>query len=314
MSALAVLAIDAGQTGVKTRLLRDGRTDDGLTLPGVRTDAPLAPQFADAVHRAAARAGAPIGVVAIGASGLVDARADADALLALTADAGVERVLLAHDSVTSYLGSLGDTRGAVVAAGTGVVALAVGRTRIARIDGWGNIMGDAGSGHWIGREVLDAVMRAHDGRGAPTALADVVRERWPDLEAAYIDLQSDPDRVRVVASFAERAAALAASDETAARIVRRAADELALSAATGLDRVRDEGDARTGFTVGVIGGVFRSDAVRERFAQTLAERWPGAGVIVPQGTGLDGAAALAALPSTHALHAAITVASPVHAG
>lgn len=313
MTAPAVLAIDAGQTGVKTRLLSDGRADDAVTLAGVRTDSPLAPQLADAVHRAAARAGKPIGVVAVGTSGLVDARADADALLALTADAGVERVLLAHDSVTSFLGSLGDTQGAVVAAGTGVVTLAVGRTRVARIDGWGNIMGDAGSGHWIGREALDAVMRAHDGRGDPTALTDVVRERWPELEGAYIDLQSDPDRVRVVASFAERVAELAASDETAARIMRRAADELALSAATGLDRVRDEGDVGADFTVGVIGGVFRSDAVRERFAAVLAESWPAVRVIVPQGTGLDGAAALAGLPPTHALHTAITVAAPVHA-
>ncbi len=48
-------------------------------------------------------------------------------------------------------------------------------TRVARVDGWGNIMGDAGSGYWIGREALDAVMRAYDGRGPQTALTDVVR-------------------------------------------------------------------------------------------------------------------------------------------
>ena len=42
---------------------------------------------------------------------------------------------------------------------------------------------------------LFAVMRAHDGRGAPTALTEVVRAEFPDLESAYIELQSDPARV-----------------------------------------------------------------------------------------------------------------------
>ena len=76
-------------------------------------------------------------------------------------------------------------------------------------------MGDAGSGYWIGREALDAVMRAHDGRGEPTALTAVVRERWPDLESAYIDLQAAEDRVRVVASFANAVSDLAATDSIA---------------------------------------------------------------------------------------------------
>jgi N-acetylglucosamine kinase-like BadF-type ATPase len=35
-------------------------------------------------------------------------------------------------------------------------------------------MGDAGSGYWLGRAALDAVMRAHDGRGPATALTEVV--------------------------------------------------------------------------------------------------------------------------------------------
>ena len=81
-------------------------------------------------------------------------------------------------------------------------------------------MGDAGSGFWIGREALDAVMRAHDGRGPATALTAVVQGRWPDLEDAYVQLQSDPARVSVVAWFAETVAAHAATDEVAASHLR----------------------------------------------------------------------------------------------
>ncbi|MDT3318074.1 hypothetical protein Q9S71_14695 [Microbacterium sp. KSW4-11] len=45
------------------------------------------------------------------------------------------------------------------------MTLAVGDRDTARVDGWGWTMGDAGSGFWIGREALTAVMRAHDHRG-----------------------------------------------------------------------------------------------------------------------------------------------------
>ncbi|WP_341476215.1 BadF/BadG/BcrA/BcrD ATPase family protein, partial [Cryobacterium zongtaii] len=59
-------------------------------------------------------------------------------------------------------------------AGTGVVTLAVGVHDVARIDGWGNLIGNAGSGYWIGRAALEAVMREYDGRGPVTVLTATV--------------------------------------------------------------------------------------------------------------------------------------------
>ncbi|MGW7307614.1 BadF/BadG/BcrA/BcrD ATPase family protein, partial [Streptomyces sp. NPDC054835] len=44
--------------------------------------------------------------------------------------------------------------------------------RAADGDGW--LLGDAGSGFWLGREALRAVLRALDGRGASTALTERV--------------------------------------------------------------------------------------------------------------------------------------------
>lgn len=57
--------------------------------------------------------------------------------------------------------------------------------------------------------------------------------------AAYIDLQSDPDRVRVVASFAQTVTALAPTDVAALQISLRAARELSLSVLAGLSQVLD---------------------------------------------------------------------------
>lgn len=299
----ALLAIDAGQTGIKTRLIRaDGSAHDDV-FSGVLTDRPLLAQLAGVVESALHGADAAPSTITFGVSGLTDADAEAEALLQHPALAGVERVVVTHDSVTSFLGVLGDQHGAVVAAGTGVVTLGVGPEHSARVDGWGYLMGDAGSGFWIGRAALEAVMRAFDGRGPATALTAVVQERWPDLETAYTLLQASHDRVRTVASFAAPTAALAASgDEVAVRICREAAGELALAATTALRVTDAEDDA----AVGAIGGVFGSDLVRSAFEDAVRAVRPDARLVPPLGSGLDGAVALAGLGAQHPLRERFT--------
>lgn len=296
-----MLAIDAGQSGAKVRVFVGGEPPWDATLDGVRTSLPLLPQLAQMVREAQRMSGFEARTVAFGISGWTGVDPSARDLLALLAGDGIRRVLLAHDSVTSFLGALGDRRGAVVAAGTGAVTIAVGASLVARIDGWGYSMGDAGSAYWIGNEALHAVMRAYDGRGPVTALTDVVAGHWPDLEAAYVNLQADPGRVRLVASFAESTARLAGSDAVAHGICRRAARELAHSAVTGLLRVGESRTDGSGLAVAGMGGVFRSELIAERFRHHVLEELPGAVVIDPMGTGVDGASLLAGLGAGHPL-------------
>ena len=292
------LAIDAGQTGMKVRSTDATGGTTEWSHPGIRTDLPLIPQLADVIADAAAR-DVRVDAVGVGVSGLTDVDSDAAALLAASVPLGADSLTLAHDSITSYLGALGDELGTVVAAGTGVVTLAVGATEVARIDGWGYIMGDAGSGYWIGREALEAVMRAHDGRGPATALTEAVRADFIDLEHAYIQLQSDPARVSRVASYSRVVADLSAEDAVAAGILTRAGGELAHSAVTGLRRVgEDRADAPR---VRAVGGVFRSDRVLESFEAAVRDALPRADVRVDSAHPVDGAARLVTLPEHSAL-------------
>lgn len=307
MTEGAALAIDAGQTGMKIRMTVPGAQMRETTLPGVRTHEELIPQLAAAARTAAA--GIEIAEVSAGVSGLTRRESDATALLDATGDLGTRVARLTHDSVTAFLGTLGGERGAVVAAGTGVVTLAVGRSRVARVDGWGNIMGDAGSAYWIGREALDAGMRAYDGRGPRTPLTDVMRERWPDLEEAYIDLQADPDRIRIVASFAPAVAELADSDTVSQSICVRAAEELARSVTAALERVAEADDRSASWAVGAVGGVFESELIRSRFVQLLDEGPVAVHLVSARGTGLDGAVALSGVGPQHPLSAFVSVAT-----
>jgi len=294
----AVLSIDAGQSGIRLRLGEEQLPE----LPGVRTDLQVLPQLADAARQAA---GAGLTHVAIGSTGLRNSDTAAS-LLEMVTDLGIKQVAVAHDSITSYLGALGSSRGAIVASGTGVVALAVGKTSVARVDGWGNILSDAGSGYWIGRSGLEAVMRAHDGRGPATALTEVVKEEFPDLESAYIDIQNDPARVRRVASYSKTVAGLGPSDEVCASIIKEAANQLAHSTMTALRRVGEDQADKT--LVSVQGKVFQDQPLRQRFNQLILEAAPGAKIVSPQGDGLDGVGWLFKLPENSPLRAHVSYA------
>ncbi|MFJ2619261.1 N-acetylglucosamine kinase [Glutamicibacter sp. NPDC087344] len=305
------MALDCGQSGIKIRLITPGEDPREIAVPGVRTHQALLPQLNTVIREVQESAGFTARVVACGVSGLTQAENDPQALLRLLQGTGVHRVVLAHDSVTSYLGALRQSLGAVVAAGTGVVTLAVGTGTVARVDGWGHIMGDAGSGYWIGRHALEAVMRAHDGRGPATALSQVVRGTWPDLEQAYILLQSSPTAVATVASFAQAVARLAQSDQVAAQISQAAGEELAHSVSTALQRVASQDGSP--HRVAALGGVFGNQMLHTAFSRSLKGLHPAAEPVPAAGTGLDGVQALSTLQPDHPLWELVTAAGAENA-
>jgi glucosamine kinase len=299
-----LMALDAGQSGMRASIRVNGTEVQQSQHRGMLTDRAVVPQLAAVAHEAAAlwaRPESPIEVIGVGSTGL-GADESAEQFLSQVADLGVRQVNLAHDSITSYLGALGHRQGAVTAAGTGVVTLAVGPSEVLRVDGWGYLIGDAGSGFWIGRAGLDAVMRAFDRRGPQTSLTAVVLRDFPSLPELYLDLQADEGRVRRIASYARVVADhAAAGDQVAREIVTRAGAELAHSAVSGLRTVGVTGDP----AVSMLGNVFGSTLVRDSFVRHVREQFPRAEFPAPRGTGLDGAALLAEVTTDEALAGSI---------
>src|SRR5262249_35118115 len=78
--------------------------------------------------------------------------------------------------------------GLLLIAGTGAVAARIAHGRTAAVaDGDGWLLGDQGSGFWIGRRAVPAVLAALGGRGAPPALTAAVLTRYlgaPDAAAS----------------------------------------------------------------------------------------------------------------------------------
>jgi N-acetylglucosamine kinase-like BadF-type ATPase len=209
---------------------------------------------------------------------------------ALARELGVRTVALAADAVTAYAGALGSRPGAVVAGGTGLIAIGTDLTGWRRADGWGHLLGDCGGGAWIGRAGLEAALRAHDGRaGGSGRLLGDAEEVFGPVTGLPRALYPRPDRPAVLASFAPRvAAACADGDPVAQGILRDAARHIAESAAAVCPA---DGAAR----VAVTGGLFRmGDPLLGPLDEELAERLPLARRVPAAGDPLDGAVRMAA--------------------
>lgn len=75
------------------------------------------------------------------------------------------------DLLATYFSGTFSSFGYAIVSGTGAAVIRVEDGRIARTsDGLGWLLGDAGSGFWIGHRVVLSVMADLDGRGAATAL------------------------------------------------------------------------------------------------------------------------------------------------
>ena len=203
------------------------------------------------------------------------------------------RVVVTNDAVTSYLGAIGFEPGVVVAAGTGVIALAGDRDgNFARSDGWGYILGDDGGGYYIGRRGLASALRAHDGRGGSQALLQRAKDEFGKPESLRDRVYSSPNPVDEVARFAlEVAEAAREGDSVAEEIWAIAAREVAQTATAALGRVFAP-DAPV--SVSWTGNLFNArDLMLQPFQQQVAVIWPKASLLAPRGTALSGAELLA---------------------
>ncbi|MFF5973188.1 N-acetylglucosamine kinase [Streptomyces sp. NPDC012769] len=232
--------------------------------------------------------------VAVGAAGMatLGERLRAELPGALERAWGVRRLALAADAVTAYAGALGQRPGAVVAGGTGLIALGTDLSGWRRADGWGHLLGDCGSGAWIGRAGLEAAMRAYDGRrGGSAALLARAEERFGPVAGLPAALYPRTDRPAVLASFAPEVAGCAADgDPVATGILERAAGHIAEAAAA----VCPAGPAVSG-EVALTGGLFRmGEPLLGPLRAELGVLLPEARVVAAAGDPLSGAVTIAA--------------------
>lgn len=319
-----VLGVDSGGSGLRAALAdtevvalagqtgRAPKADTEVSREPVRTGAAgidaqhLLGQLLPMARALLERAGATtVSAVAIGAAGMATLGGELRAELpaALARSLGVRRVALAADAVTAYAGALGQRPGAVVAAGTGMIALGTGLSEWHRADGWGHLLGDCGGGAWIGRAGLEAALRAHDGHGerrggSALLLARMESVFGPAPEVPGL-LYPRSDRAAVLASFAPEVARCADVDPVAADILARAARYIAQAAAAVCPSADGTGE---GCEVALTGGLLKlGDPLLVPLRAELAGQLPHARPVSAAGDPLTGAVVLAAALATGSL-------------
>lgn len=196
----------------------------------------------------------------------------------------IKNVEVLTDAEIALYGTTLGKQGLVVIAGTGSVCIGQNdKGEKFSAGGWGPIAGDEGGGAGIARRALQAIAKASDGRGKPTALSDVAIEyfragRLEDLSVAIYAPQIDNAKI---AGFARCVIETAkAGDEVAIDILREAGEELGLAATAVIRKLKME---RRKFPIGIVGGIFNAgDLIIKPFLAFVHRTAPKAYIVRPQ--------------------------------
>ena len=184
------------------------------------------------------------------------------------------KTLVVNDALVALVAGAGSEPGLVLIAGTGSIAYGRNRaSRAARAGGWGYVLGDEGSGYWIGRRALAAVVRQSDERGRPTLLTPRLLQ--------HFGIHKPQELVHVVYYRTLRPSAIAAlaihvslaaqeGDEVATEILTEGAEELLGTARSVISRLRLDAEP---FVCVFAGGIFQAvpwlaDHLRARLLDT----------------------------------------------
>jgi glucosamine kinase len=196
------------------------------------------------------------------------------------------KIEVVGDMTIALEAAFGTGPGVIAIAGTGSIVFgrdANGHT--ARAGGWGFAISDEGSGHWIGRRAISAILSAHD-QGLETALTAMVLQAWKlntlDELVQQANSTPPPDFPRL---FPIVLHAADEGDSIARDLLTDAGANLAALAAIVVRRLAPDCPAAilpvsmlsvATLPVAMTGSVFRqSPDVRQVFYNTLQTNLPG---------------------------------------
>jgi glucosamine kinase len=203
----------------------------------------------------------------LGAAVLAIAGTDTGAVTRHVRAARTEAWIVVNDVVGAWATATGAGPGVAAISGTGSNVFGVGTDgRSWRAGGWGHLLGDEGSGYWLGLQSIRAALRDRDSSGPETALSDAAPAffQMPSVEALAAHVYSKPLTKGEIAAFAIETAKLAERGDAVAReLYQRAAAELGEQIAAVIRRtgLADGASQAASFPVGLIGSAFKAGAV-----------------------------------------------------
>jgi N-acetylglucosamine kinase-like BadF-type ATPase len=292
-----VLGIDAGGTKTVCQLADErGALIAEARGPGANLQAAGELQVEKVLHDVMAEAIGPRPIIpaaiCLGIAG-VDRPEDSLVVEGIMRRIGAHaRTIVVNDALVALEAGAPGAPGVVIISGTGSIAYGRNaRNEGARAGGWGHVLGDEGSGFWIGRAALRAVLRQADRRGPRTALTRLLLQHFGVSEAQSLIhevYQSDLGPAAIAALARAVQTAFSEGDPAATGILGAAADELESS---GVSVARRLGLGAEPFPFILAGGIFRAvpwlrDELQRRLplavpdsTARLLDREPAAGAV-----------------------------------
>jgi len=215
-----------------------------------------------------------VDMLVVGGAGLGRSREQKSLEHALYGHDIADKVIVRSDAEIALWGALSGKPGVVVIAGTGSIVFGMNeRGRLFRAGGYGYVIGDDGSGFWIGREGLRAAIAAYEGWGPETALKELALKWFTvrQMEDIIPKIYSDISPQRVLSSFAIAVIQLAENgDEVAREIVENGAARLARITVSLLKKLR----LKKARHLRITGGIFKDKIFREKFMADVKAAYP----------------------------------------
>lgn len=177
------------------------------------------------------------------------------------------KLFLYEDAYISLVGAHGKERGIIIISGTGSIALAIDNSKnVYRVGGWGHLIGDEGSGYYIGKLALNAIFRAYDGRCEKTILTNSILKHLnlssvEDLLYYIYKNGNDKTKISGLAQIVIESAI--EKDDISETIIKNAINELIFMISTIRRKTEDNLDISTS------GGLFRNEYFKELFIEKI---------------------------------------------
>jgi glucosamine kinase len=271
------LGIDGGATKT-TCAIGDAKSVLGTATAGGSNVIRLGEERArEGLHAAVREACAAAGIAAeqidcacVGASGAGRAEVS-DVVARMMQELVPCRVQVVGDIVIALQAAFGSGPGVVTCAGTGSFAYGRGADgHTSRAGGWGFAVSDEGSGQWIGRTAVGAVLRAQENGERPALLAAIEKAWQATTLNDLVRLANASPPPDFSALFPLVLSAANSGDAVARAVLTRGGRELAELTKSVIQRLFSGS-----VPVAMVGGVFRQSAlVRQVFYNHLAAEFP----------------------------------------
>lgn len=206
-----------------------------------------------------------------------------------------KKIIVEGDQLAAFRSGTDKKEGVVLISGTGSVAIGWRRGKEVISGGWDWLLGDDGSGFWLGQRALRAVCRQLDGRGGKSRLTGLIFKKWKIkkekelMKMVYFDYKKDfVEQISLLSPLIDRA--VKEGDKIAKDISIEGGKELALAAIQVIKKLNFEKEK---FPLVLVGGTFESTIVLNTVKKEVKKIAPEVEFIRPKQAPVIGAIKLA---------------------